>query len=144
MTKNGTPTPVYLDPGMHSGLEIKGLMLSQRRKRWNSIDPTLCECHVFSGVFFSEDRPGMQGQMLFENWAVVAGERPTLKQHWVNILRLLGWDSIHSLTFYSFPANLPIFSQHWFNVCCLLGLFNFRCVLLPQLHLIKLKLDLRT
>ena len=23
--KNRTPTPVYLDPGMHSGLEVKGL-----------------------------------------------------------------------------------------------------------------------
>ena len=27
MTKNKTPTPVYLDPGMHSGLEVKGLNL---------------------------------------------------------------------------------------------------------------------
>ena len=25
MTKNTTPTPVYLDPGMHPGLEVKGL-----------------------------------------------------------------------------------------------------------------------
>ena len=25
MTKNRTPTSVYLDPGMHSGLEVKGL-----------------------------------------------------------------------------------------------------------------------
>ena len=25
MTKNRDPTPVYLDPGMHSGLEVKGL-----------------------------------------------------------------------------------------------------------------------
>ena len=25
MTKNGTPTRVYLDPGMHPGLEVKGL-----------------------------------------------------------------------------------------------------------------------
>ena len=25
MTKNKTPTPVYLDPGMHPGLEVKGL-----------------------------------------------------------------------------------------------------------------------
>ena len=24
--KNKTPTPVYLDPGMHSGLEVKGLI----------------------------------------------------------------------------------------------------------------------
>ena len=27
MTKNRTPTPVYLDPGMYPGLEVKGLML---------------------------------------------------------------------------------------------------------------------
>ena len=27
MTKNRTPTPVYLDPGMHSGLEVKGLIV---------------------------------------------------------------------------------------------------------------------
>ena len=26
MTINRTPTPVYLDPGMHSGLEVKGLI----------------------------------------------------------------------------------------------------------------------
>ena len=25
MTKNRTPTPVYLDHGMHPGLEVKGL-----------------------------------------------------------------------------------------------------------------------
>ena len=25
MTRNRTPTPVYLDPGMHPGLEVKGL-----------------------------------------------------------------------------------------------------------------------
>ena len=25
MTKNRTPKPVYLDPGMHPGLEVKGL-----------------------------------------------------------------------------------------------------------------------
>ena len=27
MTKNRTRTPVYLDPGMHPGLEVKGLKL---------------------------------------------------------------------------------------------------------------------
>ena len=26
MTKNRTPTLVYLDPGMHPGLEVKGLI----------------------------------------------------------------------------------------------------------------------
>ena len=30
MTKNRTPTPVYLDPGMHPGLEVKGLTQSTR------------------------------------------------------------------------------------------------------------------
>ena len=31
MTKNRTPTPVYLDPGMHPGLEVKGLMIANNR-----------------------------------------------------------------------------------------------------------------
>ena len=29
MTKNRTPTLVYLDPGMHPGLEVKGLNMSR-------------------------------------------------------------------------------------------------------------------
>ena len=33
MTKNRTLTPVYLDPGMHSGLEIKGLILKNNTLR---------------------------------------------------------------------------------------------------------------
>ena len=37
MTKNRTPTPVYLDPGMHPGLEVKGLKIcitnSDRRRQ---------------------------------------------------------------------------------------------------------------
>ena len=33
MTKNRTPTPVYLDPGMHPGLEVKGLMADYRFSR---------------------------------------------------------------------------------------------------------------
>ena len=32
MTKNRTPTPVYLDPGMHPGLEVKGLRKNKFRK----------------------------------------------------------------------------------------------------------------
>ena len=35
MTKNRTPTPVYLDPGMHPGLEVKGL--KQNATTFNSI-----------------------------------------------------------------------------------------------------------
>ena len=36
MTKNRTPTPVYLDPGMHSGLEVKGLraLLGRNSLTW--------------------------------------------------------------------------------------------------------------
>ena len=30
MTKNRTPTPVYLDPGMHPGLEVKELSVGLR------------------------------------------------------------------------------------------------------------------
>ena len=32
MTKNRAPTPVYLDPGMHSGLEVKGLIIALIRR----------------------------------------------------------------------------------------------------------------
>ena len=32
MTKNRTPTPVYLDPGMHPGLEVKGLRSSSKHE----------------------------------------------------------------------------------------------------------------
>ena len=32
MTKNRTPTPVYLDPGMHPGLEVKGLIVWEDAK----------------------------------------------------------------------------------------------------------------
>ena len=37
MTKNRTPTPVYLDPGMHPGLEVKGLID-------DTIDPLTTKC----------------------------------------------------------------------------------------------------
>ena len=30
MTKNRAPTPVYLDPGMHLGLEVKGLTMETK------------------------------------------------------------------------------------------------------------------
>ena len=39
MTKNRTPTPVYLDPGMHSGLEVKGL-----KRYWLNALCLLGEC----------------------------------------------------------------------------------------------------
>ena len=35
MTKNRTPTPVYLDPGMHSGPEVKGLSDGKGRRDGN-------------------------------------------------------------------------------------------------------------
>ena len=35
MTKNRTPTPVYLDPGMYPGLEVKGLIhLTYKGMKW--------------------------------------------------------------------------------------------------------------
>ena len=37
MTKNRTPTPVYLDPGMHPGLEVKGLRLQYDLQLFNKI-----------------------------------------------------------------------------------------------------------
>ena len=79
MTKNRTPTPVYLDPGMHSGLEVKGLrqtavaayfshgaakavypantkhlynictMLDQRRRRWDDVVQMLYKSFVSAG-----------------------------------------------------------------------------------------------
>ena len=33
MTKNRTPTPVYLDPGMHPGLEVKALKFVNINKK---------------------------------------------------------------------------------------------------------------
>ena len=55
MTKNRTPTPVYLDPGMHSGLEVKGLTfrivcLKYFRVR-NDLDNTNLDLwYTFEGV----------------------------------------------------------------------------------------------
>ena len=37
MTKNRTRAPVYLDPGMHPGLEVKGLL--KHIKNDNNRDP---------------------------------------------------------------------------------------------------------
>ena len=51
MTKNRTPTPVYLDPGMHPGLEVKGLRLYHRLRRWPNIKPTLDRRPVCAGVW---------------------------------------------------------------------------------------------
>ena len=42
MTKNRTRTPVYLDPGMHPGLEVKGLMIS-----------SLCRTDCFQRSFYN-------------------------------------------------------------------------------------------
>ena len=47
MTKNRTPTPVYLDPGMHPGLEVKGLRQLETGSRldfvYNGIGMSLSE-----------------------------------------------------------------------------------------------------
>ena len=51
MTKNRTPTPVYLDPGMHPGLEVKGLNTAslictrvQVNQRYLDIKGSLTQC----------------------------------------------------------------------------------------------------
>ena len=37
MTENRTRTPVYLDPGMHPGLEVKGLSLHGSYKKMSAL-----------------------------------------------------------------------------------------------------------
>ena len=61
MTKNRTPTPVYLDPGMHPGLEVKGLSIDQLSlvSECNAFRSTLlvseCECIcVYRSLPFSD------------------------------------------------------------------------------------------
>ena len=54
MTKSRTPTPVYLDPGMHSGLEVKGLnMTENQRPRENGVTPlviTAVHCKFYGNI----------------------------------------------------------------------------------------------
>ena len=47
MTKNRTRTPVYLDPGMHPGLEVKGL----RILAWSEIKKKQLAYGLFSKSF---------------------------------------------------------------------------------------------
>ena len=44
MTKNGARTPVYLDPGMHPGLEVKGLTIDCASMLSSCVSTILCEC----------------------------------------------------------------------------------------------------
>ena len=50
MTKNRTPTPVYLDPGMHSGLEVKGLSIGDDPDY--DPDSAVAVCSVWMAVLF--------------------------------------------------------------------------------------------
>ena len=43
MTKNRAPKPVYLDPGMHPGLEVKGLRVM------------FAECYLIVGYAKNDD-----------------------------------------------------------------------------------------
>ena len=49
MTKNRTPTPVYLDPGMHPGLEVKGLNHDKQLNGRNGLY-YFKECHSFYNI----------------------------------------------------------------------------------------------
>ena len=69
MTKNRTPTPVYLDPGMHPGLEVKGLRLFEifLSAYCNGINIfTTNTGHYY--MFFTSDK-------------INKGDRPVLHQH---------------------------------------------------------------
>ena len=49
MTKNRTPTLVYLDPGMHPVLEVKGLSHRKQKLKWPLDAPEKCMiAHDFS------------------------------------------------------------------------------------------------
>ena len=62
MTKNRTRTPVYLDPGMHPGLEVKGLIKNHFNLQNNSTNDQYCSrgsvlCSITpSGVSISSPR----------------------------------------------------------------------------------------
>ena len=51
MTRNRTPTPVYLDPGMHSGLEVKGLTTRNRPTSMSSGKIPSRICEISESVF---------------------------------------------------------------------------------------------
>ena len=83
MTKNRTPTPVYQDPGMHPGLEVKGLntmsiplrMFVVKKKefvpskQYLGVGPTSVYCLV-TGY---DDVPTVN-----QRWANVCWDRPVL------------------------------------------------------------------
>ena len=51
MTKNRTPTLVYLDPGMHPGLEVKGLTVCPTTSQAPHITIN-CIALIFLALFF--------------------------------------------------------------------------------------------
>ena len=54
MTKHRTPTPVYLDPGMHPGLEVKGLIsLSNVGREFHSFGAAIAKARL-SNVLVNE------------------------------------------------------------------------------------------
>ena len=91
MTKNRTPTPVYLDPGMHPGLEVKGLTLRTLKY--------LCINHGDQRVFFQFEIiiDPSRHMTLNQCWFTLVHRR----RRWNNIKptliqRLVCWDVLHS------------------------------------------------
>ena len=55
MTKNRTPTPVYLDPGMHPGLEVKGLIDSIPHPSPHPLISTISSVRFFNNMNIFSD-----------------------------------------------------------------------------------------
>ena len=61
MTTNVTPTPVYLDPGMHPGLEVKGL----RRQYLPNYYVKMTSVFTFVTYMISFNRKNMTNVTIF-------------------------------------------------------------------------------
>ena len=62
MAKNRTPTPVYLDPGMHPGLEVKGLIMQEMSRQRPDISIELITPTM---LFFVQ---AMEAKAVLSNW----------------------------------------------------------------------------
>ena len=99
MTKNRTPTPVYLDPGMHPGLEVKGLMdcragkskyLDQARSRFSQF-PLVATSFDYRGAnILSICKSRENSKTSFTKWNE-SGFRPPLCTYKLNWARRTSW-----------------------------------------------------
>ena len=99
MTKNRTPTPVYLDPGMHSGLEVKGLMdcragkskyLDQARSRFSQF-PLVATSFDYRGAnILSICKSRENSKTSFTKWNE-SGFRPPLCTYRLDWARRTSW-----------------------------------------------------